>query len=123
MKLHASLLRVLVIALALTCVSVAAHAAPISMSILNPIQIGFPGDTITFQGTITNNSGFDLSSTDFFLDFFGYDPVNVTLDQPLGTTAFTIPNGTTSPVEDLFTFGLSTSAPDGMYPAQVVLQD
>ena len=123
MKLQGSILRGLLIALALSCMSVAALAAPISMSILNPIQIGFPGDTITFQGTITNNSGFDLSSTDFFLDFFGYDPVNVTLDQVLGNTSFTIPNGTTSPLEDLFTFGLSNTAPDGMYPAQVVLQD
>jgi hypothetical protein len=123
MKLQGSVVRGLLIALALSCMSVAAHAAPISMSILNPIQIGFPGDTITFQGTITNNSGFDLSSTDFFLDFFGYDPVNVTLDQLLGTTSFTIANGTTSPVEDLFTFGLSNTAPFGTYPAQVVLQD
>src|SRR5271170_51878 len=81
MKLQGSVVRGLLIALAVSCMSVAAHAAPISMSILNPIQTGFPGDTITFQGTITNNSGFDLSSTDFFLDFFGYDPVNVTLDQ------------------------------------------
>ena len=98
-------------------------AAPIDFSILTPNQIGFPGDVITFTGTITNNSGVDLDSTDLFLNFSGFDPVNVTLDQLLGLTPFTIPNGTTSPVEDLFTFTLGSSAGPGTYPADVVLQD
>jgi len=79
MKLQGTAALVLFLAFALSCVAVTAQAAPISMSILDPIQIGFAGDTITFGGTITNNSGFDLSSTDFFLNFFGYDSVNVTL--------------------------------------------
>jgi len=98
-------------------------AAPIDFSILTPNQIGFPGDVITFTGTIANNSGVDLDSTDLFLNFSGFDPVNVTLDQLLGLTPFTIPNGTTSPVEDLFTFTLGSSAGPGTYPADVVLQD
>ena len=117
------LLRSLLFVLALTVLSVALHAAPIDLSILNPNQIGFAGDVVTFQGTITNNSGFDLASTDFALNFFGYDPVNVTLNQLLGDTIFTVPNGTTSPTEDLFTFALATTAGPGTYPTQVVLQD
>lgn len=98
-------------------------AAPIDSSVQNPNQIGFAGDVITFGGTITNNSGLDLSSTDFFLNFSGFDPVNVTLDQVLGLTVFTIPNGTTTPVVDLFTFTLGPSAGPGAYPADVVLED
>ena len=110
-------------ALAVSFSSVALRAAPIDISILNPIRTGSAGDVITFQGTITNNSGVDLDSTEMFLDFFGYDPVNVTLDQLLGDTTFTIPNGTTSPLEDLFTFSLAPTAGAGTYPAQVVLED
>jgi hypothetical protein len=98
-------------------------AAPIDFSVVNPNQIGFAGDVITFGGTITNNSGLDLSSTDFFLDFSGFDPLNVTLDQVLGLTVFTISNGTTTPVVDLFTFTLGPSAGPGTYPADVVLED
>jgi hypothetical protein len=117
------LLRGLLIAIALPLLAISLHAAAIDLTIQSPNQIGFAGDSITFQGTITNNSGFDLDTTDFFLNFFGYDPVNVTLNQLLGETIFTIPNGTTSPVTDLFTFGLATTAGPGTYPSQVVLQD
>lgn len=109
--------------LAVCFLSVALYAAPIDLTILNPNQTGSAGDVITFQGTITNNSGADLDSTDLFLDFFGYDPMNVQLDQLLGMTSFTIPDGTTSPVVDLFTFSLATTAGPGTYWADVVLQD
>lgn len=102
--------------------SAALNADNLSFNILNPNRFGVAGEVFTFDGTITNNTGIDLNSTDLFLDFSGYDPDNVTLDQLLGLTDFTIPNGSTSQVVDLFTFTLATTAPAGTYPADVVLQ-
>lgn len=116
-------LRFSLLVFALSLSSLTLLAAPIGLSISNPNQTGSAGDTITFQGTITNNSGSDLDSTDFFLDFFGYDPINVSLNQILGSTDFDIPDGTTSPIEDLFSFSLSPTAGPGVYPSQVVLED
>ena len=100
--------------------SAALNADNLSFNILNPNRFGVAGEVFTFDGTITNNTGIDLNSTDLFLDFSGYDPDNVTLDQLLGLTDFTIPNGSTSQVVDLFTFTLATTAPAGTYPADVV---
>ncbi len=122
MKRSTSLQRVVMFALALSLASVTLHAAPISLSIVNPNRIGAAGDVITFDGTITNNTGIALDSTDLFLNFSGFDAGNVTLDQLLGMTDFTIPDGATSPLEDLFTFTLGATAGPGTYPADVVLQ-
>jgi hypothetical protein len=117
------MLRALLCGLTLSLLSVALHAAPIDFSILNPNIIGAPGGSFTFQGTITNNSGFDLQSTDFFFNFYGFDPLNVTLTQLLGNTVFGLPNGQTTGVVDLFQFDLAPTAGPGVYPAIVVLQD
>src|SRR6516164_7423827 len=105
--------RIGMLAIVLAIATSGLSAAPIDFSILSPNQIGFPGDVITFTGTITNNSGVDLDSTDLFLNFSGFDPVNVTLDQLLGLTPFTIPNGTTSQVVDLFSVTSPASASPG----------
>jgi type IV secretory pathway VirB2 component (pilin) len=118
-----SYVRVLLFACVFSLVSVATYAGTIDFTIFNPNRFGFPGDVLTFQGTITNNSGVDLDSTDFFLNFSGYDFSNVTLDQLLGLTFFSIPNGTTTGTIDLFTFTLSTTAGTGTYPADVILED
>ncbi len=101
------------------------YAAPtdLTLSISNPNRIGAPGDVETFQGTITNNTGVALDSTDLFLNFSGYDAVNVTLDQLLGLTSFPIPNGSTTSVVDLFTFALGPAAAvPQTYPVDVVLE-
>jgi hypothetical protein len=112
-----------VFAMALHLTVAVLHAATIDLSIVNPVRIGPPGDVETFQGTITNNTGAALASTDLFFDFSGFDSTNVTLDQLLGLSSFSIPDGSTSPVVDLFTFSLSnTAAVPATYPAQVLLQ-
>jgi hypothetical protein len=111
-------------ALSLSNMAPLAMADSLSLEISNPNQFGSPGGVETFQGTITNNTGLSLNSTDLFLNFSGYDPLQVTLDQLLGSSSFSIPNGATSNVVDLFTFGLaSTAAVPATYPAQLVLED
>lgn len=115
----------LVVAIGLPAVSLPLWAQDgIDLTILNPDQLGAPGSSNDFQGTITNNTGSDLASTDLFLNFSGYDFSNVTLDQILGNTSFDIPDGTTSAVTDLFTFDVAATAiVPFTFPAQVTLED
>jgi hypothetical protein len=110
------------VTLTLPLATLPSRAASIDLSILNPNRLGSPGDVVTFTGTITNDTEDPLNSTDLFLNFSAFDPVTVTLDQLLGVTNFVIPDGSTSPVVNLFTFTLSNTAGPGTYPAQVVLQ-
>src|SRR5581483_10393682 len=114
----------------LTALAVAISAAPtafgalLSMQIVDPFQINTPGTTYTFSGTITNMTGADLESTDLFLNFDGYDPVNINPNQVLGATDFNIPNGATSSVIDLFTLDLSPAAdPAATYYTDVTVED
>jgi PEP-CTERM motif len=122
MKLSSLLRSGPMLALAIPLATVALHAAAIDVSIINPNRIGSPGDLITFTGTITNNTDDALASTDLFLNFSSFDPLQVTLNQLLGLTSFSIADGATSPTVDLFTFGLSGSAAAGTYPALVTLE-
>lgn len=121
MKLIKFQQHVLLSVVAVLLTAAAVGAAPIDLSINNPDRIGAPGDVIKFDGTITNNTADPISSTDLFLNFSGFDSLNMALDQVLGLTAFTIANGATLSLVDLFTISLASTTPVGMYPADVVL--
>jgi hypothetical protein len=113
----------LAFAIGVNAASFGLHAAAIDLSIINPNRIDSPGSSNLFQGMITNNTGVSLNSTDLFLNFAGFDPLRVTLTQILGSTNFTLPDGVTSPLVDLFRFDLSSSASvPATFPAQVVLE-
>jgi hypothetical protein len=108
------------------CVVPAARAdsSPISFTLDSAALTTTSGGTVTFDGTVTNNSGFDLTATDFFFNFSGYDPTLVLPNQDLGVIDFpTIPNGTTSPSEALFDVTLGAAAPGSTFPINVQLQD
>jgi len=80
--------------------------------------------TATFTGTITNGSGADLNATDFFFNFFNYDPTSITPNQLLGTsTDFSVGNGTTTSILDLFNVQLGTALSGSTFPIAVQLQD
>lgn len=111
--------RILVVALLF---QVLLPAASLNFSIVNPDRISPAGAINTFGGTITNNTGVTLGAKDLFLNFSGYDAANVTLSQLVGSTTFTLPNGSTSGFLNLFTFTLSGAAQAGAYSAQVALQ-
>ncbi|HMD96637.1 MAG TPA: PEP-CTERM sorting domain-containing protein [Terriglobia bacterium] len=110
----------------LACVSTV-RADTLSVNIINPNQTVAPTSTITYQGTITNNTGFTLdAAADLFFNFNAYDPTLVNPTQLLGVPPeldFTIPDGTTSATVDLFTFALGPNAPPGMYSMDVSLED
>jgi hypothetical protein len=78
-----------------------AFADSVSFQITNPSQPIQSGQLVVFQGTVTNDSGLDLTASDFFFNFFNFD-LALTPNQLLGTPDFLIPNNTTSPVVDLF---------------------
>ena len=80
--------------------------------------------TATFTGSVTNVSGMDLNATDFFFNFFNYDPTLVTPNQLLGTaTDFSIANGTTSSILDLFNVQLGTVSAGSTVSIDVQLED
>ena len=84
------------------------------------------GDAV-FMGSVTNDSGGDLSASDFFFNFMGYDSTGVTPNQDLGidpdSSSLDIPNGTTSPVVALFDVALGSASPGSTFPVQVDLED
>ena len=80
--------------------------------------------TAMFTGSVTNSSGVDLNATDFFFNFFNYDPTVVTPNQLLGTsTDFSIGNGTTSSILDLFNVQLGTVSAGSTVSIDVQLED
>jgi len=93
----------------------------LEVDIANPTQIAAPGGTVTFDGTVTNNTGADLSATDIFFDFLTFDP-SLSVNQLLGVEDdFSIPNGTTTGLIDLFSVGLGPG--QGTFPVTFVIQD
>jgi hypothetical protein len=80
--------------------------------------------TATFTGSVTNGSGLDLNATDFFFNFFNYDPTSVSPNQLLGTsTDFSIGNGTTSSILDLFNVQLGTVSAGSTFSIDAQLED
>ena len=86
-QLRRSIIAFLGLALALALTPT--HA--LLFSILDPDRPAVPGSTTLFTGTITNDTSVDLSATDLFLDFSGFDASFVSLSQLLGEPDFTIP--------------------------------
>jgi hypothetical protein len=101
-----------------------ARTEPLTLNVLEPSRVANPGDTLIFSGTITNSTALDLQATDLFLNFSGFDFNVVDVVQLLGTTDFTLNNGDTTEVVDLFSFALGAAAlPGQTYVADVFLLD
>jgi PASTA domain len=80
--------------------------------------------TVTFQGTVTNNSGADLNATDLFFNFCGFNNDSVTPSQDLGNVnEFLIPNGSTTAVVNLFEVRLGSVPAGSSFQIQVQLED
>src|ERR1700693_4346982 len=124
MKLCRFARRTLLLAIGVSTAALIMPAAAIDFSLADPNQIGAPGATNIFDGTITNNTGETLASTDLFFNFSDFDFTNVTLNQILGDTSFSIPTGTTSATDELFSLALAgTAAIPATYTAEVQLED
>jgi hypothetical protein len=101
----------------------AAMADAISVQISNSDLTTASGGTVTFDGTVTNASGSDLNASDFFLNFFEFDPL-VTPTQDLGVaTDFLIPNNSTSPEVALFDISLGGATPGSNFSGKFQLED
>jgi hypothetical protein len=80
------------------------------------------GGTVTFMGTVTNNSGTDQDASSYFFNFFGFDP-SVTPTQDLGLSDFLIPDTTTSGTVSLFDVTLPAALSGSVFSIQFQLQD
>src|SRR5262245_4071681 len=85
--------------------------AELTLTIDQPVQFTTAGSTVIFTGTVTNNTGFDLTAAaDLFLNFNSFDPSALSFTQLLGDPDFSLPNGTTSPDVPLFSALVDPSA-------------
>jgi hypothetical protein len=100
-----------------------AEAQTIILQVEKPVRKVHRPGTVLYRGTITNNSGNDLHTSGLFLNFSGFDPLRVKLAQVSRTSDLTIPDGTTSPILDLFTLTLAKHAHRDCYRTDVILQD
>jgi PEP-CTERM motif len=101
-----------------------ARADGISFQLAATTLTATSNGTATFTGSVTNGSGLDLNATDFFFNFFNYDPTSVTPNQLLGTSSdFSIANGTTTSIFDLFNIQLATVPAGSTFSVDVQLQD
>ncbi|MCU1273266.1 MAG: hypothetical protein JWO48_697 [Bryobacterales bacterium] len=57
------------------------QASNLNLDILNPSRIVLPNGVETYAGTVTNNTGAALLASDLLLNFSGYNPLFVTLNQ------------------------------------------
>jgi hypothetical protein len=89
---------------------------------VDPSQIATSGQTVVFMGTVSNDTGSDLTATDLFFSFFAFNP-DLTVNQLLGATDFSIPNDTTTSIVDLFSVSLGSGMQPGSFPVNFVLQD
>jgi len=97
-----------------------ASADTVSLQISNLSLTTTSCGTVTFVGTVTNDSGGDLLASDFFLNFSGFDPTAVNPVQDLGVSSdFLIPSGTTSSIRDLFDVTLGPVVTGSVFTVQV----
>jgi hypothetical protein len=83
-----------------------------------------PGDTVIFQGRITNTTGVPLNATDMFLNFSDVDPTALTdITQLLGTPDFLLANNNVSTIVDLFSVTVVATGQIGPHTAGITLQD
>ncbi len=107
------------LSLALLAFGGPARAAPLTLSIDDPVQFAAPGDSLSFHGTVTNNTGGPLDAfNDLFLNFGGFDASVLSFTQVLGVPDFTLPDGSTSAHVELFVAQVDPSAPAQALPYQ-----
>lgn len=99
------------------------HADPITLASGSPSLSGAPGANLIFSGQITNQTGTALNASDLFLNFSGFDPNVITIDQLLGNPDFLLPNNTFSPVVSLFSVTLAANSAPGSYSFDVFIED
>lgn len=112
----------MLVALLVLFTSRPALADSISLQITNPSQTITSGATVVFMGTITNNTGIDLTASDFFFNFLNFNPVLVP-NQLLGAPDFVILNNTTSASIDLFEVSTGTLSQDMPLSVDLTLED
>jgi hypothetical protein len=98
--------------------------ASLLFDVIDPDRVVQAPATETFVGSITNGTGDPLFTTDIFVNFSGYDPFLVTVEQLLGDPDIPLPDGSTTSGLALFRISLDASAlPDTTYFVDVQLED
>jgi len=116
------------VALTLTLVFAAPAHSELIVTVVDSDRSGTPLSVQVFSGTITNTTGADIFASEVFANFNGFDsdvfePIQLLANQSLGYPDFTIANGTTSALTDLFSVTLKAAALVGQtYSMDVLFQ-
>jgi hypothetical protein len=99
-----------------------ASASTLDISFLAAVQTGSPGGTLTFTGTVANNSGLDLFVNEASINLTGFDPGDSDLtDFGLNFTG-PLSNGSSIGPADLFTVAIPDPFPTGSYTGEITIQ-
>jgi len=102
----------------------AVRADSISFQLSTTSQSTTSRGTVTFDGSVINNSGADLNASDFFFNFSAFVPGSVSPIQLLGVLSdFSIPNGATTPVVELFEVTLGPVPPNSIFSIAAQLEN
>jgi hypothetical protein len=99
-----------------------ASADTLDISFLAAAQTGSPGGSLTFTGTIANNSGFDLFVNGAGINLTGFDPSDSDLTDFILNFTGPLSNGSSIGPADLFTVAIPDPFPIGSYTGGITIQ-
>jgi hypothetical protein len=99
-----------------------ASANTLDISFLSAAQTGSPGGTLTFMGTIANNSGFDLFVNGAGINLTAFDPADSDLTDFILNFTGPLSNGASIGPADFFTVAIPDPFPIGSYTGEITVQ-
>lgn len=83
---------------------------------------GSPGDTLTFQGSLANDTGANLWINGAGINLQDLDPTDVDLTGFIRNAAGLLANGSSTSMVDLFTVAIPSTVAPGVYPGLLTIQ-
>jgi hypothetical protein len=119
--MNATLIRIsLMSGMLITCPLLCADI--VSVSLVSSTLTGAPGDILTFQGTLTNNSGADIFINGAGITLAGFGPFDSDVTDFILNATGTLSNGSSVGPTDFFTVTIPGQFATGQYPGILSVQ-
>jgi hypothetical protein len=102
--------------------SVPSWGGTLSIDFQEALLSGSPGATLTFQGTLGNNTGSDLFINGAGINLSGFDPSATDLTDFILNATGPLPNGTSVGPVDFFTVAVPQPFTPGLYLGELTVQ-
>jgi hypothetical protein len=103
-------------------VSVPAWAGTLTVNLQKSPLDGSPGDMLTFQGTLINNTGLDLSINGAGINLASFDPSDTDLTDFILNATGPLPNGSSIGPVEFFTVSIPQPFTAGKYQGELTVQ-